>query len=66
MLGSTRTHDGVRARELDAPLSAALGRPVAVTNFGMGGAGPLAELLGTGQRLREDGVRLVRIWSLSR
>jgi hypothetical protein len=56
VLGSSRIHEGLRAKALDAPLSDALGRPVVVTNFGMAGAGPLSELVNW-QRLREDGVR---------
>jgi hypothetical protein len=56
MLGSSRTLEGIRAIELNTPLSGTLGRPVVVANFGMSGAGPLSELLNW-QRLREDGMR---------
>jgi hypothetical protein len=56
MLGSSRTAYGLAASGLEPPLSAAVGQPVVVYNFGLLGAGPVTELL-TLRRLLEDGIR---------
>lgn len=56
MLGSSRVLFGFDARRLEAPLASAAGRPAVVYNFGLTGAGPLAELL-TLRRLLARGRR---------
>jgi hypothetical protein len=56
MIGSSRCLYGFDAGRLDAPVSAAVGRPAVVFNFGIAGAGPVTELL-TLQRLLGRGVR---------
>ena len=55
ILGSSRTREGIRAPDLKEQLSAALGRPVAVGNFGLNGCGPIANLM-TWNRLLRDGL----------
>jgi hypothetical protein len=56
VLGSSRVQNGLRAREVEEHLTAELGRPVAVFNFGVAGAGPLTHLF-TWKRLRAQGVQ---------
>lgn len=56
MLGSSRTALGLRAGDLEGDLSLALGRPVAVFNFGIFSAGPFTSLLHL-ERLLADGIR---------
>jgi hypothetical protein len=56
MLGSSRTVMGLRGGTAGRRLSASLGRPALVINFGISGGGALNELV-TWQRLRDDGVR---------
>jgi hypothetical protein len=56
VLGSSRVQNGLRAREVEGRLTAELGRPVAVFNFGVAGAGPLTHLF-TWKRLRAAGVQ---------
>jgi len=56
MLGSSRVLFGFDAGLLEAPLARAAGRPAVVYNFGLTGAGPLAELL-TLRRLLARGTR---------
>lgn len=56
MLGSSRTIYGLRAGLLEERLTAALGRPTVVFNFGIFGAGPVTELL-TLRRLLAEGLR---------
>src|SRR5262245_35791013 len=56
VLGSSRVQNGLRARGVEERLTAELGRPVAVFNFGVAGAGPLTHLF-TWKRLRAAGVQ---------
>jgi hypothetical protein len=56
MLGSSRTAHGFLAGMLDDRLSRVAGRPVAVFNFGMVGAGPVTNLVNL-KRLLNDGIR---------
>jgi hypothetical protein len=56
VLGSSRVQNGLRARAIEERLTAELGRPVAVFNFGIAGAGPLTHLF-TWKRLRAQGAR---------
>jgi hypothetical protein len=56
MLGSSRTAFGFRAAEVSETLTRQTGRPLALFNFGIYGAGPITELL-TFHRLRAAGVR---------
>jgi len=55
MLGSSRTTFGLRGGEVEKSLEQTTGRPVALFNFGLTGAGPLLQLLAL-QRLRAEGV----------
>jgi hypothetical protein len=65
MLGSSRVLFGFDAGRLDGAAARAAGRPAVVYNFGLSGAGPLAELL-TLRRLLARGLRpdllLVEAW----
>jgi hypothetical protein len=65
MLGSSRVLFGFDAGRLEGPIARAAGRPAVVYNFGLSGAGPLAELL-TLRRLLARGARpdllLVEAW----
>jgi hypothetical protein len=56
MVGSSRTAFGLRARGLEDELTDTAGRPVAIFNFGLYGAGSVTELI-TLQRLLDDGIR---------
>jgi hypothetical protein len=56
MLGSSRVLFGFDAGRLEGPVGRAAGRPAVVCNFGLTGAGPLAELL-TLRRLLARGTR---------
>jgi hypothetical protein len=56
MLGSSRVLFGFDAGRLDGAVGRAAGRPAVVYNFGLSGAGPLAELL-TLRRLLARGAR---------
>jgi hypothetical protein len=56
VLGSSRVQNGLRAREVEERLTAEMGRPVAVFNFGVAGAGPMTHLF-TWKRLRAQGAR---------
>jgi hypothetical protein len=55
MLGSSRTYHALDAGRVEAPLAAALGRPVVVFNFGITGAGPTSHLVNL-NRLLAEGV----------
>src|SRR3954447_16182639 len=45
MFGGSHTQNGLRAREIEERLSEQTGRPVALFNFGIAGAGPLTHLV---------------------
>jgi hypothetical protein len=53
MLGSSRTVNALKAKELEAQLAREAGVPVWAFNFGTLGAGPLTELLNLKRLLRE-------------
>lgn len=67
-LGSSRVQDGFMASRLERWLSARLGRPVVVFNFGIPGAGPITNRLGF-ERLLARGMRpdllFVEVWPVS-
>lgn len=56
MLGSSRVRDGFNSSELEARLSREFRRPAVVFNFGVAGAGPVANLLHF-ERLIAAGVK---------
>ena len=56
ILGSSRTAFGVKADELEEPLSRDLGGPVVAYNMGVFAAGPVTELVHL-KRLIADGIR---------
>ena len=56
MLGSSRTTFALKGSDVEARLGEQAGRPVALYNFGLIGAGPVTELL-TLRRLLADGLR---------
>jgi hypothetical protein len=56
MLGTSRTAYGLHARYLEQRLARDTGAPAVVFNFGIGGAGPVAELLRL-RRLLAEGPR---------
>jgi hypothetical protein len=56
MIGSSRTVFGLKSSSLEQPLSEAVGQPVVVFNFGVPGAGPVANLLNL-KRLLAEGIR---------
>ena len=55
-LGSSRVQDGFNSSDLEARLSARLRRPLVVFNFGIPGAGPIANLIHF-ERLTAAGVK---------
>ena len=56
VLGSSRVQDGFNSSELEARLAAQLRRPLVVFNFGIPGAGPIANLIHF-ERLTAAGVK---------
>jgi hypothetical protein len=55
-LGTSRTNEGFRAKQVEDQLSSELSRPVVVYNFGVSGAGPISRLIFL-RRLLQEGVR---------
>jgi hypothetical protein len=65
MMGSSRVEDAFVSTALERPAAQSLGAPVIVFNFGVPGAGPVANLLNL-QRLRAQGSKpgllFIEVW----